>query len=1602
MHTSTSVSATTSSQQRSVRSALGASDGLGHPRIVHSLGSQPFTLTAALYESAQGAGLIQGNQPIRYTYAAEVFEDSGYPASTVVIAPATQDLYTGLDGGITGIATGTFQAQQGQRCDESPDYGKGYIVAHDPSVQGPPFALSAAPAIALFEVRIWGARSAVMSLVSDTDGQSAAPGRQFDKSLAVRVTDSWHSERATQGMQVRFRISSDGNAASWDRAGTNQGQVSISDDGREAIVLCQNGVAIAPRLVAGSQAGAVRIIATSDFSTSQVYFSLSIRAADGTGDAWSVTVDQGDFQDQVPGSNYVLPLSVKAYTKDGLAADAGTIVFQPQIAAARVMFGDALSVTADVNDGAAATTTPLQPDGNSTYGRSGYGTASVLAYPRSYTGDPGSDTSGRVARYSERVWRANTATMSNIAGDNQKANQGLDFSDRLVVAVKDELGNSVPNMLVTFEIKGPAWCAQFDQHDTEAPTVTFTPTKVLVRAGSDGRAKTPLIQAGTAGTCDFIVTASSTVTDSTQDVDFHLSVLPPLDHGDSCAVNEGDWQDQVIGQNFEMPLTVKVVDPNGAPVKDGNVVFEAVNAAITGQFNGQATATVAVEEGGAVSPLLTAVRKSTDSTPYVVFNVLAYTSDNTQHGAADGRTAVFKQRGWYAKSAVLTRIQGNNQSALPGELFSVPLIVAVQDGTAPVADILVTFTLDGSAKFVTGSQKSAYVSLSDTSAVVRTNSDGQATAPPVQAGDKASDVTITASVTVAAATLPFALKVLSPSTDAYYVSKQQGDMQDQVNQQPFVESLVVAVTTAQNTPAADGTSVTFLIVPGTGSARFANASGMSYTAKVSGGKAYVPSLVAVATTASFNYGEVQVIAYPTSSFQGDPKSDTSGRTAHFTERVWSGSYVSIAATQGQSQSTPMGQNFPLRPAVSVSNARVANSPLGQYLVTFTISPAGSATFALDDSAVEIVDGDEQTVVVRSNADGTATAPLVKAANAAGSVTITASGSASTTKPTFALTVKDTTTQARFVAVDKGDGQDIYMDASYPTPLSVSVTDAQGRPALTGQVTFKIFKNTIDGYFEVGGTRQNEASVDVVSGAAIAPLLVAGHAANSNSAYVVDVVAYPKTYTGGDPHADTSNQTAHFSERVWSANSSVTIKKTAGDSQSAIVGSYFARLQVQAVNGSTPVPGYLMTFAIITGSGAFDLTDNNRDVQLVSGTARSVVVRADASGNATAPRILAGDTPGEIQVSVMGNVTANPPDHFKLTVLDASTAPYFVQVAGGDLQDESVGYQFPIPLSVSVQDVHGRPCNTGTVTFRIAADDDTGATFAGSTPDHATVPVKNGVATAPLLSSANAYIAPWEYLVTKVIAYPDPFDPATDPPSRTAQFSERSWGPFSSIALLKTAGDGGQARPGEWFSDRLVTRANYDTEYLDGYLVKFTISTTTNTFDLDDPDPRVNIVSGDATSVLVRSDADGYATAPRILAGNTAAAFRVKAQGNIDNGATFGLTVVAPAQLSYGIVPGAPSLTMTAQDKRRMSFYLFDQDTRVAIAGQTVTLSLANHGTQVSFEQGNAGKTSVTCTTDSLGGVYQDVYANAGSGNATLTASNTNVGQGCSVNVKVGS
>jgi len=1203
-------------------------------QVIHAYeGSPEVALTALSYMGPSGKTLAPVPSSILFNLIDKPF--TNWPSeykNTASVSPALQIVRTASGAPANGAAIARFTASSlNTNAVESPDYGSALVAAWDSTFFDPPFVPEAAAYVSLFEVRFWAGRTAKIR-ASQGVGQNVASNSPF-RVLWVTLTDSVGSMRATHGMRVRFHIER-GNAR-WEQALLDQRYVAFSDDNTTVTVLCDYGYAISPRLIAGAGVDTVIVVATADMASEPANFYLSYGRTPAT-DPDVIGLDSGFSQDR-PWKGQYDPLTVKALTRTGDVATTGNVIFQcsPGDGGGLVLFDGQSSVSVPVSDGA-ATASGLIAYPSPANG-SGYSEGTVLAYPAG--ADP--STPGAGATFYERVW-SGRATVVKTAGDGATAGQGQPFTTRLAVTVLDLKQNPVPDILVRFQINTTR--ASFSTSDPRVRVDQWlTDQEVIVRVADGRTAYAPIVLAGVdVGGGKFTVTASTEVSAG---VDFNLSILANAGEGQTCAVNTGDWQDQVLGQDFEIALAASVKDSDGNDATSGLICFSTGgdnDLDASGSFSGQLLVTAPAQQGLALAPALRADSVLDAAKIYGTFLVSAYPQNGAQ---SPGQVATFTQRVWRSKAAVLTAVSGNGTTANPGEVFP-PLVAGISTPghTDPIQNMLVTFTLEGPGKF-TMNDAPGYVSLSDYQAVVRSDQNSQATSPPIVATGLAGTITVTANAVVASAPLPFQLTVEATPDLAVNVYTAEGDFQDSVTGIPFQYLLEVDVRNADGEIATKG-NVVFKIYPSSDTDATFSTGGRTLTVAVKSDGTATALPLTPTTTKTGGNGVLKVVAYP-KQFSGDPETDNSTQTAHFTARVWPGTdFVAIATVSGTPQSADMDMQFEKRLVGKAFNQRNNDSPLGDYLMRFEISDG--AVFDVNDPAVHCEYASTTAVVVRTNDDGTATAPRVIAGSTPGPVTVVMDGAAlpnPRTPTNFNLTVTQAViTEPYFVAVASGNFQDADIQQPYPLALSVTVKDQQNNDAESGEVTFKIFPDTASNLM-FQGTSADSVEAAVTNGEAVAPTVISGIGPGMGPGLAY-VVAFPKDYKGTDPLNDTSGQTARFTLRTWMYDDSLGLAKQ-HDNQTASPQAYFAdRLQVLATDtyNQVPLPFFLMTFTI-DGDATFEM--NDADAPVVSWHSKQVLVQGDENGVITAPRILAGETPGAFTVTAQGNIQR--PLTFNLTI-----------------------------------------------------------------------------------------------------------------------------------------------------------------------------------------------------------------------------------------------------------------------------------------------------------------------------------------------------------------
>ncbi|WP_233236289.1 hypothetical protein [Bordetella sp. LUAb4] len=1035
--------------QESVRIHWNSSLGfLGSQAISHSLYVMPnfWTLTYTSNYGSQQMVDYPVFQPVDYPNPA--YYDCAFPISEVNWTDGLMDVERGRQAFMVDS-----YAQPTPNVSASPDYCAGYI-----NVVPAQFSTTSRASLdrfTQFEYRYWLQHTARLTAYKG-DGQSAETNDVFSTPLSVKVTDSQGSMEAAHNMPVWFEIQTK-DQAEFDFLGDNQ-RYSTIQDGYNVQVWCKNGVATAPR-IKSKTAGTVKVFASCVLANPNSY--MFVLHVDDDGDTssapWFCTPLRNDHQDTIVGTSFPQDLVAKVQTQTHLPATTGKVKFDiytdpVQGEMANISFGDSPEAIVRVDpDGGGTATAPAMVTKTSEYGPAGYAVGSVFAYPSTYrTQDPRTDTSGRIATFTLRVWSGRIAAMTIAQGDKQQQHAGLTFDQRLKVKVLGKDGSAVANLTVTFAlINSPA---EFIQGDT-VPLLSWTPTSVVVATDNDGYATAPLIRA-TANKIGSIFVAASSAVSSTQN--FSLSSVIPLGAAVGLQKESGDLQDQHINELFPFPLSVLAFAKDG-PAQTGQITFTSVADGASGAFitngtNQQKPTSVAnVSDGSAVTPdALMAISVSNAKQSYGSFTVKA-------SAPYSNLPTTFTQRVWRNKNAVLTAQDDSkpeDNQALEGFPFRSPVTVLVTDPSGNIVnDLLVTFTIDGSATFryddLSGHQGT------DMAAMVYTRN-GLATSPEIIAGDSAGTVTITADATVAVKPVEFQLEVLESATAPNFTYPQSGDKQDQLPGGSFSMPLVVSTKTIEGETATTG-DVFWEIVPGTATASFAGVSGLKTTTQVVNGVATSPSIVAGAT-ADDDHGILTVYAYPT-SYTGKPQDDDiNGQVSAFTLRVWAKNFINLVPGS-DNQKASKGENFPDPLTVAIQDSHLDNGPVTDYLVTFRITN-GPATFDPDDPDADYVSmtPDNKTTVVRSNFMGIATAPALRAGMEGGAVTVVVSDPLGNHASYKSLTVVDPAPKV-YILSALSTSVSIPMNGSNSASFQLKQLDNSGASVAGKNITFTLKNDT---------------------------------------------------------------------------------------------------------------------------------------------------------------------------------------------------------------------------------------------------------------------------------------------------------------------------------------------------------------------------------------------------------------------------------------------------------------------------------------------------------------------------------------------------------------
>ncbi|OWT74611.1 MULTISPECIES: hypothetical protein [unclassified Achromobacter] len=249
-----------------------------HPAIKDAFsGERLDTLIAQARTALSGKSAWPSIDGLMFDSAPTPYTGNAIPEASATVYPSTLQSPQGGTGesGQTLVSCNGFSAGSiTGNSSISPDYGVAYIAArHAATVQdGPPFPPRWVPWVALFTIRVWHAATAVLGFAGGNN-QSAGPKRNFQP-LSLTTTDSTGSQRATDGMQVTFDITQ--GDVTFDPSGVTTRYCFITDNGRRAVVISQQGLAISPPIKASPAVGPVTVLATSRFAANSLAYSLTV------------------------------------------------------------------------------------------------------------------------------------------------------------------------------------------------------------------------------------------------------------------------------------------------------------------------------------------------------------------------------------------------------------------------------------------------------------------------------------------------------------------------------------------------------------------------------------------------------------------------------------------------------------------------------------------------------------------------------------------------------------------------------------------------------------------------------------------------------------------------------------------------------------------------------------------------------------------------------------------------------------------------------------------------------------------------------------------------------------------------------------------------------------------------------------------------------------------------------------------------------------------------------------------------------------------------------------------------------------------------------
>src|SRR5262245_49700156 len=1056
--------------------------------------------------------------------------------------------------------------------------------------------------------------------ISAGNGQTATVGTAVAAPPAVIVLDQFNNPVA--GVAVTFAVASGGGSVTGATQTTNAA-----------------GVAAVGSWTLGTTAGLNSLTATAGTLAGSP---LSFTATGTAGTASSIAISAGDGQSATVGA--ALGTAPAVIVRDQ---------FNNPVAGVLVTFA--------VATGGGSVTAAAQTTNAAGIAAVGSWTLGTAAGPNTLVASAGSLTP---VSFAATGTTGNASSIAINAGDGQTAAVGTTVAIAPAVIVRDQFGNPVAGVVVTFAVT--------------AGGGSVSPATPVISDANGIAAATAWTLGNSAGINTLTATAGGL---AGSPVTFNAT--GSADAANSMALDAGDGQTAPVGTAVATSPTVIVRDQFNNPVAGVAVTFAVASGggSITGATQNTNAAGVAAPGSWTLG---------TTAGP----NSLTATA-----GTLAGSPVSFTATGTTGTATSIAINAGDGQSTAVGTAVATPPAVLVVDQfNNPVAGVVVTFAVASGSGSITGATQT-------------TNAAGVAAVGSWTLGTTAGPNSLTATAATLAGS-PLSFTATATTGNASSIAIDAGDGQSATVGAAVTAPPAVIVRDQFNNPVA-GVAVTFAVASGggsvTGATQTTNAAGVAAVGSWTLGTTPGPnSLVAnsgglspvsftatattgIASSIAINAGDGQtatvgtaVATAPTVMVRDQFNNPVAGVAVTFAVTAgagtldpatpvttdasgiaaltsWTlgttagsntltasagglaGSPVSFSATGTAAAATQLaleagdGQSATVGTAVSIAPAVIVrdqfNNPVAGVAVTFAVASGGGTV----DPATPVTTG----------ANGVAMLTSWTLGSTAGANTLTATSSGLTGSPaTFSAT--GTASAATQVALQAGDGQTATVGTAASIAPSVIVRDQFNNPVAGVAVTFAVTTG--------GGVVDPATPVTTdADGIASATSWTLGSTVGSNT------LAASASGLAGSPVSFSATGTAAAATQV---------ALQAGDGQSATVGTAVAPSPAVIVRDqfNNPVAGVEVTFAVTTGGGTVDPT---------------TPVITDASGIATATSWTLGNTAGANSLTATSaGLTGSP-----VTFTGTSTSGAATQVAlqAGDGQSATVGTAIATAPAVLVRD-----------------------------------------------------------------------------------------------------------------------------------------------------------------------------------------------------------------------------------------------------------------------------------------------------------------------------